>query len=77
MEMLPARGVPGVDDEDREEDDAPSIMHGIQCRCGIASSGCLPVAMWSRTKARVRPCMPNQIFLIAVFLFAGGGPEPS
>jgi hypothetical protein len=36
--------VPGVDKEDREEDDDPSILRGI------VSHGWLPTAMWLRTK---------------------------
>jgi hypothetical protein len=76
MAMPLARGVPDVDEEDREEDDAPSILRGIQYRCDIVSHGWLPVAMWSRTQARVRPRTPHQTFHIASFLFAGGGLVP-
>jgi hypothetical protein len=42
MEMPLARGVPGVDDKDHEEDNTPSILRGIQCRCGIVSVGGCP-----------------------------------
>jgi hypothetical protein len=77
MEMSPVCGVPGVDDEDHKEDDAPSILCGIQCGCSIVSRGWLLVVMWSRKKERVRPCTPQQTFRIAAFLFIGGGPMPS
>jgi hypothetical protein len=71
MAMPPARRVPDVDEEDREEDNVPFIWRGIQCRCGIVSHGWLPAAMWSRTKVRVWPRTPHQTFRIAAFLFAG------
>jgi hypothetical protein len=46
MTMPPSRGVLGSDKDEREDDDAGlSIMRGSQCRCGIVSWGCLPVAM--------------------------------
>jgi hypothetical protein len=75
----PPRGVLGVDEDDREDDDTgASILHGSQsCRCGIVSRGWLPAAMWSMTEGRVRPSTPQQTFLAAAFLLGGGGPLPS
>jgi hypothetical protein len=76
--MPPAREVLGVDEDEREDDDAgPSILRGSQCRCGIVSRGWLPAVMWSRTQARVRPLMPHHSFRPATFLLVGGGPLPS
>jgi hypothetical protein len=74
MVMPLACGFLGIDEEDHEKDDAPSILRSIQCRCGIVKCGWLPVMLWSRTQARVRPRTPQQTFRITVFLFAGGGP---
>jgi hypothetical protein len=72
------RGVLGIDEQDREDDDTgASILRGSQCRCSIVSRGWLPKAMWSRTAGRVRPSTPHHNFLAAAFLLGGGGPLPS
>jgi hypothetical protein len=63
--LPPAHSVLGVDEEERDEEDAMlSIMRGVQRRgtCGITSRGVLPVAMCSRTKARVRQGAHHHIF---------------
>jgi hypothetical protein len=75
----PPRGVLGVDEEDREDDDTgASVLHGSQCyRRGIVSRGWLPMAMWSRTAGRMWPSTPHHTFLAAAFLLGGGGPLPS
>jgi hypothetical protein len=78
MTMLLACGVLGVVEEERDDDNTgASILCGFQCHCGIVSRGLLHAAMWSRTKARVRPGTLHHNFRPSTFLLAGEGPLPS